>query len=63
MPFLELTLPCTEAEESRYQTALEMRDALLAAANAAGVDAIAHFSSPFPRASAPPSVPTGCLSA
>ena len=23
MPFLELTLPCTEAEESRYQTALE----------------------------------------
>jgi serine/threonine-protein kinase len=42
----------------RYQTALEMRDALLSAANAAGVDAIAHFSSPFPRASAPPSVPT-----
>ncbi len=46
MPYLELTLPCTEAEESRYQTALEDIGALsvtLMDANAEAADEQAIF--------------------
>jgi serine/threonine-protein kinase len=43
----------TKDPTRRYQSALEMRDALLQAAHDSGIDAIAHFSSPNAAHSAP----------